>query len=154
MSARKCSSPYRQISRHSVEKLAVDRYKTEYDNANKPRDSSVLELLLIQEHAKKYSDRPILTNNVNSASSGKVVNVVNTNTNDINSCVLNIQSNTKPVTDSNNNLYVGIKSGNMNQNQLISFVIEVIIKYTEGRPAALYMDSLGYQHKQKYNCSL
>ena len=64
---------------------------------------------------------------MNSTSSGYVVNVVNINTNDMNSCVFNIQSNTKPVTDINNNPYV-------------NFVNEVIIKYTEGRPAALYMD--------------
>ena len=42
-----------RVITHSVEKLAVDRYKTEYDITNKPRDGSVLELLLIQEYAKK-----------------------------------------------------------------------------------------------------
>ena len=60
----------------------------------------------------------------------------------------NIRSNTKPFTDSNNNQYVGAKSVNMNQKQLINFVNEVIIKYTKGRTAALYMDSLGYQHNK------
>ena len=82
---------------------------------------------------------------MNSTSSGNVVNI---NTNDMNDCVFNIQSNTKPVTDSNNNQYAGTKSGNMNQKQLINFVNEVTIKYTEGRPAALNMDSLRYQHNK------
>ena len=38
------------------------------------------------------------------------------------------------------------ESGNMNNDELIKFIEDIIVEYTQDRPAALFLDSLGYQH--------
>ena len=54
-----------------------------------------------------------------------------------------------PVTDLNGNKYVTTKSGNMTKETLIQFITEVIIRHTDGEAAALFLDSLGYQHNDE-----
>ena len=73
------------------------------------------------------------------------VTIVNINTTVINNN-FNVPYNTDPVLDIYGNKYVTTESGNMTHQTLIQFISEIIIKHTDGAAAALFLDSLGYQH--------
>ena len=44
----------------STEKEAVEQYETQYDNINKPRDSTNLAVLLMMIHNRKYPENAVL----------------------------------------------------------------------------------------------
>ena len=78
------------------------------------------------------------------------VNSNNTNHTTVNNInIFNIPNNSKPVRDMYNNRYTGTESGNMNHNELIKFIEDIIVEHTQDKPAALFLDSLGYQHNKE-----
>jgi hypothetical protein len=78
------------------------------------------------------------------------VNIDNSvNNKNYNINVFNITNNTKPVRDHDNNRYTGTESGNMNNDELIKFIEDIIVEHTQDQPAALFLDSLNYQHNDR-----
>ena len=64
--------------------------------------------------------------------------------------VFNISGNVDPVRNSDNNRYTATKSGVMNNDGLIKFIeATILVKHTIDKPAALLLDSLGYQHNDR-----
>lgn len=66
-----------------------------------------------------------------------------------NLCHLIMNSDLTRIPDLNGNKYVTTKSGNMTKETLIQFITEVIIRHTDCEAAALFLDSLGYQHNDE-----
>ena len=59
--------------------------------------------------------------------------------------IFNIPNNNKPVRE-HINRYTGTESGSMNNNELIKLIEDIIVEHTQDQPAALFLDSLGYQY--------
>ena len=55
----------------------------------------------------------------------------------------------QPERDTAGYRYTGTESGNMNNDELIKFIEDIIVECTQDRPAALFLDSLGYQHNNR-----
>ena len=55
----------------------------------------------------------------------------------------------KPIRDTCDNRYTGTDSGNMNNDELIKFIEDIIVKHTQDQPAACLLDSLDYQHNNR-----
>ena len=78
---------------------------------------------------------------------GNNINVTIHN-NQYNVTVFNTPGNTQSVRDEFNNLYTNSESGNRNNDKLIKFIETVTADYTQDKPAALFLDSLGYRHNK------
>ncbi len=62
--------------------------------------------------------------------------------------IFNIRNNTKPVRGQFGYGYVGTEPINMNNDELITFIEDVIVEHTH-QPAELLFDALDYQHNDR-----
>lgn len=150
----------------STEKQAHAEWKVKYDDTPLCSDSGDLSAILMKTHNTYHNIYQLqhCVQRVCQLTRTRVLTptilitqiVINGNNNNVtihnnqyNVSVFNIPGNTQPVRDEFNNLYTNSESGNMNNDKLIEFIETVIADYTQDKPAALFLDSLGYQHNKR-----